>query len=97
MTAKEIMMKLMYKIGFSKSILSCNKGKFYSNVPGEVIGNLPLEEKESLKDLKAEDLNLTTDVPVAFFCDKYYNDKGSDDNFRQLKEKFDREVLKIPE
>ena len=95
MSPKEIIMKLIYRIGFSKSLLSSNKGRFYSKVPGEIIAKLPKEELDALQNLTAKDLSsITSDAPIEFFCDNYYQKQNSIDEEKRLKEKFDKEAFK---
>lgn len=95
MTAKEILTKLISRIGFSKSILSSNVNKFYSSVPGEIISSLPQEERNALQNLVSIDVSkVSPEAPVEFFCDKYYKDKEEKDFVSKLKENFERKLFR---
>ncbi len=62
-TQKAILQELIEEADFKyiyDSVLSCKRGlndpKFNAERVGELIKNLPIEEREKLKDLKAEDI-----------------------------------------
>jgi hypothetical protein len=56
MRPKEIIMKVIHRISLSKSILSSHPKKYKSDLPGEVILNLPENERIILKTLSYKDL-----------------------------------------
>jgi hypothetical protein len=90
MSPKEIILKLINRIGLSRSILFSNKDRFYSMVPGEVIASLPEEERIALQNLTAKDISdVSAEAPIEFFCDKYYKDKDEREFARKLQEEFD--------